>query len=842
MPSREKKGKRNSRKAKFRSLHLIIATAVFGEIMTQETKSPTSPKYKVEVVTEIDEERDGPTPDNWIPRHKDLIRLTGLCPFNAEPPLTKLMKQGLITPNSLHYVRNHGVVPRLEWNSHKVIVNGLVKKQREFTMDELTSMTTIRLPVTIACDGNRRKELNMIKQTRGFNWGAGAVSTAYWKGIKLYDVLSICDVDLEKGRYVCFEGADDLPKGKYGTSISLGYIMNPDNDVILAYEMNDEKLPPDHGFPVRLVVPGFIGGRMVKWLSKITVTEEESNNYYHTHDNKVFPSNLDETSVESKNLWEQYRHTLYELNINSVISSPTHYEILSVDYSDSDEMFEMGGYAYSGGGRSIIRVEISTDDGLTWEECTIDTLPVQDSIRHGYKCFIWVHWKMRLPSWKALRAREIIVRAIDASNNTQPSKHYWNLMGMMNNCYYRIKVQAVQLPHKSPSVVFNHPVQPGSIYGGWMIKPGEKPNPTPPTMVIPREISLDEVAQHNKPDDCWVTIDNEVFDLTSYLQEHPGGQVPIWLCAGGDATRVFHEIHSKEAYKCKQMFRIGKVVHRHHAPLPKEINYREIALNPRKWIEMALIARSEISSDSRKFKFQLVDGKNLKIGLPIGQHILLGVNMGSHFVVRPYTPIAPIGLDEDDGSVELVVKIYFAGKNPIFPQGGIMSQYLDKMKVGDKMLIKGPAGHVLYHGQGNFTVGSKSFKVNRVNLVGGGTGITPLYQLAQAIMKDTYDKTNVSLVYANNTLSDILLKDQLDAMKEKNSSKFKLWYTIATAPKEKEWKYDIGFISRRMLKKTLFPPSDASVTFVCGPPGMIEGACFPYLEEMGFTEHNLFEF
>jgi nitrate reductase (NAD(P)H) len=99
---------------------------------------------------------------------------------------------------------------------------------------------------------------------------------------------------------VHFEGADVLTEGHYGTGISIHVAMDKVADVIIAYEMNNEKLPPDHGFPCRLVIPGYVGGRMVKWLTKITVSDKQTENFYHWHDNIVFPP---EVSFENAASW-----------------------------------------------------------------------------------------------------------------------------------------------------------------------------------------------------------------------------------------------------------------------------------------------------------------------------------------------------------------------------------------------------------------------------------------------------------------------------------------------------------------------------------------------------------
>ena len=140
------------------------------------------------------------------------------------------------------------------------------------------------------------------------------MSTSVWRGaplrdVPLRDVLRRCG-GVERGaRYVCFEGADDLPGGDgggcgYGTSIALKRAMDPTMDVMLAYMQNGEPLLPDHGFPVRVIVPGCTAGRMVKWLRRIVVTTAESDNYYHYRDNRFLPSHVDAelADAEGENL------------------------------------------------------------------------------------------------------------------------------------------------------------------------------------------------------------------------------------------------------------------------------------------------------------------------------------------------------------------------------------------------------------------------------------------------------------------------------------------------------------------------------------------------------------
>ena len=159
--------------------------------------------------------------------------------------------------------------------------------------------------------------------------------------------------------------------------------------------------------------------------------------------------------------------------------------------------------------------------------------------------------------------------------------------------------------------------------------------------------------------------------------------------------------------------------------------------------------------------------------------------------MRPYTPTSPVGQDEENGTVEFVIKIYRKGENKLFPMGGVMSQYLESLKEGDSIQMKGPAGHILYYGNGVFNIDGKSIEVNQVAMVAGGTGITPMYQLIKAILKNPKDKTEMMLLYSNHSNEDTLLMPELDKLAKESKDKLKVWYTVSRPPKE-EWKYSTG--------------------------------------------------
>jgi nitrate reductase (NAD(P)H) len=314
------------------------------------------------------DEADQFSPDNWLPRSDDLIRLTGKHPLNAEAHLSHLYDAGLITPNELHYVRNHGAVPRLLWEFHQLdIENGKLT----LSMDDLQNkFEQINIPVALACDGNRHKELNMLKRSKGFNWGAGAISCTYWKGALLRDVLFAAGTEekMPEGKrfWVNFEGADEPSEGKYATCIPFDYAMNPTNNVILAYEMNDTPLPPGHGYPVRLMIPGYVGGRCVKWLKRIWISEKENDSYYHIWDNRVLPSFVTEKDREfAETLFRHSDTACNEQNLNPAIVKPAHGEKIALSETRKGNSYRIEGYAYDGGGHEVQRVEVSLDGGET---------------------------------------------------------------------------------------------------------------------------------------------------------------------------------------------------------------------------------------------------------------------------------------------------------------------------------------------------------------------------------------------------------------------------------------------------------------------------------------------
>lgn len=522
------------------------------------------------------------TPDNHVERDPRLIRLTGTHPFNSEAPLSDLYNEGFITSEGLHYVRNHGPVPRvadeeiLDW---QFTVEGMVHTPVTMTLrDLLREYEQVTYPITLVCAGNRRKEQNVVRKTKGFSWGAAGVSTALWTGVALRDLLMRA-APKRGARYVCFEGADKLPNGYYGTSVKLNWALDPNRGIMVAHKMNGETLHPDHGKPLRIVIPGQIGGRSVKWLKRIVVTSEPSDNWYHIYDNRVLPTMISpEASADLPDTWKDDRYAIYDLNTNSATCFPAHNE--EVPLTAGLETYKLRGYAYAGGGKRVTRMEVTLDRGRTWILANLDYPEdhyrlAADGTLYGGRidmawreaCFCWCFWHLDIPIAQLQAADDVMIRAMDDSMMVQPRDMYWSVLGMMNNPWYRVVI------HKEGHRLrFEHPTQPALMPGGWMERVkkaggnlsngfwGEKVSGEEETVAeqegekeicmvnkdVRRDISVDELRKHDGEDQPWFVLNGQVYDGTKFLEGHPGGAASIIGAAGQDVTEEFMTIRKSQ--------------------------------------------------------------------------------------------------------------------------------------------------------------------------------------------------------------------------------------------------------------------------------------------------------
>ncbi|RAL39191.1 hypothetical protein DM860_002724 [Cuscuta australis] len=240
-------------------------------------------------------------------------------------------------------------------------------------------------------------------------------------------------------------------------------------------------------------------------------------------------------------------------------------------------------------------------------------------------------------------------------------------------------------------------------------------------------------------------------------------------------------------------------------------------LDPEKFKEFKLVKRTQLSHNVAKFRFELLTPTSI-LGLPIGQHISCrGKDSQGEDVIKPYTPTT---LDSDVGHFELVIKMY--------PQGR-MSHHFREMRVGDYLAVKGPKGRFKY----------QPGEVRAFGMLAGGSGITPMFQVARAILENPNDNTMVHLIYANVTYEDILLKEELDGLASNYPRRFKVYYVLNQPPEE--WSGGVGFVSKEMIKSHCPPPATDIKILRCGPPPMNK-AMAAHLEALGYDTEMQFQF
>jgi len=257
---------------------------------------------------------------------------------------------------------------------------------------------------------------------------------------------------------------------------------------------------------------------------------------------------------------------------------------------------------------------------------------------------------------------------------------------------------------------------------------------------------------------------------------------------------------------------------------------------------LKLVDKEVISHDTRKYRFALPSPEHI-LGLPVGQHIYLTARIDGQLVIRPYTPVSS---DDDKGFMDLVVKVYFKNVNPKFPEGGKMTQYLEQMDIGDYMDVRGPSGLLQYVGKGSFSIKADKKSepqiktAKKIGMIAGGTGITPMLQLVRQVFKDAEDSSELWLLFANQTEEDILLRGELEELAQQHPDRLHLWFTL-DRPAE-AWSYSSGFINDTMIAAHLPPPSSDTVVLMCGPPPMVNFACVPNLDKLGYNPDMRFSY
>ncbi len=319
-------------------------------------------------------------------------------PVNLESPFDRLDE--FLTSNDLFYIRSHFKAPLLDAGSYELKVEGSVQHPFAIGVAELRKMPAVTRTATLECAGNGRVFLS--PQVSGAQWQLGAVSTAEWTGVPLSLLLERATLAADACEIV-FEGSDQgTPKEPPKPSEEFRYSRSIDlrkaQDVVLAYEMNGEELSTDHGFPLRAVVPGHYGMASVKWLTAIRAVREPFQGYWQTSD-YAYWDEVDGNPV---------RRPLGEMALKSAIARPGVRELVAAGRS-----YPVFGAAWSGE-VAVEQVEVSTDNGATWQAATFLDPP---------QPFCWRRWEYQ---WQVPQQKGTYIlksRAMDAGGNMQPEEH-----------------------------------------------------------------------------------------------------------------------------------------------------------------------------------------------------------------------------------------------------------------------------------------------------------------------------------------------------------------------------------------------------------------------------------
>jgi sulfane dehydrogenase subunit SoxC len=312
---------------------------------------------------------------------------------------------GTVTPNGLHFERHHNGVPDIDPAHHKLLIHGLVRKPLLFDVAALMRYPMTSRTCFIECSGNSSR--NTLPQAQDVPCGTihGLVSCSEWTGLPLAVLLNEAGVDAS-AKWLLAEGADAAGMSR---SIPLNKALD---DTLIALYQNGERLRPEQGYPMRLVLPGWEGNMNVKWLHRLKLTDGPT----HTRD---------ETSKYTDLMRDgKARQFTYELGVKSVITQPSGGMTMQ-----GPGLYELSGLAWSGAGR-VTKVEVSSDAGATWRDAMLQSPVLSKALT-----------RFRLPwNWNGAAAM-LQSRATDEKGNVQESRAAWNALYSPANRYHNTMIQ-----------------------------------------------------------------------------------------------------------------------------------------------------------------------------------------------------------------------------------------------------------------------------------------------------------------------------------------------------------------------------------------------------------------
>jgi DMSO/TMAO reductase YedYZ molybdopterin-dependent catalytic subunit len=323
-----------------------------------------------------------------------------------------------VTPVGLHYLLIHYDIPAVDADAWTLTVGGRVANALKLTLDDLRTRPAVELTATMECAGNGRARF--IPHVVSQPWLNEAVGTARWRGVALSTLLQEA-APLDDATEVAFTGLDRGVEKEIEQQFQRSLPLEEASDAVLAYEMNGEPLPPQHGFPLRLVVPGWYGMTNVKWLTSIEVLDRPFDGFQQA---SAYRFRLDEDDDGSP---------LARMAPRALMVPPGIPEFLSRVRTVTMGDVPVEGRAWSGHA-PIVRVGVSDDGGETWSEAELG----QDQGRWAWRSWRYV-WRP-----KAAGDYELCCRAHDEAGNEQPLEAPWNVGGYSNNSVQRVPVTVTE--------------------------------------------------------------------------------------------------------------------------------------------------------------------------------------------------------------------------------------------------------------------------------------------------------------------------------------------------------------------------------------------------------------
>ena len=320
-----------------------------------------------------------------------------------------------ITPTGMHYLLVHFDIPEISTKDWRLKIGGLVSSPVSLTLDQIKERPAVTIPVTMECAGNGRALLN----PRPINqpWLLEAIGTAEWTGTPLRGILAEAGIS-DRAVEILFTGLDQGVQGEevqyYRRSLSIDEATR--EELLLAYQMNGEPLQPQHGYPIRLIVPGWYGMTSVKWLNRIEVIGVPFSGYQMVHSYR-YSQSVDEMG-----------EPVTLIRVRALMIPPG-----IPDFITRTRLVKAGPVTLTGrawaGRLGVSRIEVSEDEGSTWSEAQLE---------EQISTYVWRGWWFK---WHAAPGRyTLCVRATDTDGNGQPIDQAWTLLGMGNNIVQRVDV------------------------------------------------------------------------------------------------------------------------------------------------------------------------------------------------------------------------------------------------------------------------------------------------------------------------------------------------------------------------------------------------------------------